>query len=742
MIRCTKTLQLRTEIGIEAEPNTRLKEALKSFSRFDGKLVGLAGGAVLLGWMLGNEVLMRVVPGFVAMNPLTAICFVVAGVSLACFWSSERSPSRLKLGVGQALSGVLVIVGVLKLLDYLFGWNFRVDEVLFRERLEINHEGLPNRMAPNTAFNFMLSGIALFLLNCPGRLRRISQNLSLVVAFLSLLALLGYAYSANYLYSVPSFLPMALHTAALFLLLSLGMLFAQTDYDAVALFVSNTPGGIIARRLLPFALAVPAILGALRLWAEKQGMYKGEFGVTIMVVVSIAVFTTLIWWNAVLLNKADFQRRQAEADLQKAHDELEIRVQERTAALRAQMAEREKLEQQFLRAQRMESVGALAGGIAHDLNNALVPILIGSQLLRMNSDSAAEREKLLELITASGHRCTQMVKQILTFAKGRGATSQLQLGLLIAEMEKIVKDTFPKSIVINSEVAKDLWKVEGDSTEMHQVLMNLCVNARDAMPGGGQLTLSAANTEISAEAALPHPEAIPGRHLVLTVADTGSGIPPELCTRIFEPFFTTKSPDKGTGLGLSTVAQIVKRHKGFVQVQSDLGQGTQFKIFLPAAEFAEPAESPATEPILPTGQGELILVVDDEQVVLELAKTTLENYGYRVLTVPNGLEAITCFEAHKKDIELVITDTDMPFLNGRNAIKAIQKINPNVPIIMASGTKNDTEVFNRMDSTQIMALPKPYGVDQLIKCVAKALKHSINDKEQVSTKRLVEELKT
>src|SRR5712671_2231629 len=174
---------------MNAEPNVRLAAALKAFSRFDGKLVALAGAAVLLGWILGNEVLMRVVPGFVAMNPLTAVCFIAAGVSLACFWSSDRRPSPLKLRIGQALAALLATVGVLKLLDYLFGWNFRVDELLFREGLEMNHGGIPNRMAPNTAFNFMLSGFALFLLNSPGCLRRVAQNLSLVVAFHSLLAL-------------------------------------------------------------------------------------------------------------------------------------------------------------------------------------------------------------------------------------------------------------------------------------------------------------------------------------------------------------------------------------------------------------------------------------------------------------------------------------------------------------------------------------------------------------------------
>jgi CheY-like chemotaxis protein len=252
------------------------------------------------------------------------------------------------------------------------------------------------------------------------------------------------------------------------------------------------------------------------------------------------------------------------------------------------------------------------------------------------------------------------------------------------------------------------------------------------MPEGGKLTLSAANIVISAET-LSQPDDIPGRYILLSVTDTGTGIPRHLFSRIFEPFFTTKSPDKGTGLGLSTVASIVKRHKGFVRVQSGLGKGTRFNIYLPAAESEQPTESKPRVSTLPTGHGELILVVDDEQLVLELAKSTLENYGYHVVTAPNGLEAIACFEAHKNEIRLVVTDTDMPFLDGKNAIKAIQKINPHVSIIVASGTNGETT--DPIDSTHIIALQKPYGVEQLLECVAKVLSGSTTERDSAKISR-------
>src|SRR5438105_8384908 len=237
------------------------------------------------------------------------------------------------------------------------------------------------------------------------------------------------------------------------------------------------------------------------------------------------------------------------------------------------------------------------------------------------------------------------------------------------------------------------------------------------MPAGGQLTLTAENVPLSAADLVAHSDAPPGPYVVLTVADTGTGISPELRTRIFEPFFTTKAPDKGTGLGLSTVANLVKRHNGFVELQTEVGKGTEFKIFLPAIPSTESSTPEPKEMPLPVGHGEIILLAEDEQVVLELAKTTLENYGYAVLIAANGLEAIARFEAHKNEISLLVIDCDMRFLDGRSAVRAIRKMAPNIPIIMASATKNDTEdreQISRADFAHITTLSKPYGIEQLL----------------------------
>ncbi|HVV74347.1 MAG TPA: ATP-binding protein, partial [Verrucomicrobiae bacterium] len=272
----------------------------------------------------------------------------------------------------------------------------------------------------------------------------------------------------------------------------------------------------------------------------------------------------------------------------------------------------------------------------------------------------------------------------------------------------------------------DLFPVWGDATELHQVLMNLCVNARDAMPKGGRLTLRAENLVTSRGDAPGEAPAqlAPGHYVVLAVTDTGSGIPDQVRARIFEPFFTTKSADKGTGLGLSTVANIVKKHHGLIQVESQAGQGTTFKIFLPAQHVQETEEVQPETPAPPPGHGELILVVDDEELVLELARTTLENFGYRVITARNGLEAIACFEPRKEEIKLVLTDNDMPVSDGQQAIQGIQRINSRVPIIVASGVQSDTQWFGRVNRDLMTVLGKPYGIDQLLLAVAALLEKS------------------
>jgi len=384
------------------------------------------------------------------------------------------------------------------------------------------------------------------------------------------------------------------------------------------------------------------------------------------------------------------------------------------------VTEKRKIEAQFLRAQRMESIGTLAGGIAHDFNNLLAPITMSIQLLRTKMTDE-DGQRMLEMLEASAERGAGLVKQVLSFARGvEGQRMTLQPRHLIKEIVKILKDTLPKTIEIEFEASKDLSVVAGDATQLHQVLMNFCVNARDAMPSGGKLTIKADNVEIDDNYARMNLEAKAGRFVQITIADSGSGIPPNIINRIFEPFFTTKEYGKGTGLGLSTALGIVKSHGGFINVYSEPGLGTEFKIHLPAVEtgFAGVADL-AAAPL--AGRGELILVVDDEIAIREIAKGTLEAYGYRALTAADGTEAIALYAQHKGEIEVVLTDMMMPYMDGLATIRALQKLNPRVKIIASSGLAENAKAIEAGNAGVKTFLTKPYTAGKLMEALAEVL---------------------
>src|ERR1700752_315888 len=323
------------------------------------------------------------------------------------------------------------------------------------------------------------------------------------------------------------------------------------------------------------------------------------------------------------------------------------------------VTEKKRMESQFLRAQRMESIGTLAGGIAHDLNNVLSPILMAIDMLQLKATDESSK-KWLDVLRVNADRGGNMVRQVLSFARGvEGERVALQPKHLIKEIVKILRETLPKAIEINFHVPNDLWMISADATQVHQVLMNLCVNARDAMPEGGSISIRAENVSVDENYARMHIEAKAGRFVVISVADTGPGMTTDVQSRIFEPFFTTKEMTKGTGLGLSTALTIVKSHGGFINVYSELHKGSQFVVYLPALATPETVDSAAARTDLPLGHGELILVVDDEESIREITRGTLETFGYRVLTASDGTEALALYADKKNEIAAVLTDMVM-----------------------------------------------------------------------------------
>uniref|UniRef100_B8HRN3 histidine kinase n=1 Tax=Cyanothece sp. (strain PCC 7425 / ATCC 29141) TaxID=395961 RepID=B8HRN3_CYAP4 len=382
------------------------------------------------------------------------------------------------------------------------------------------------------------------------------------------------------------------------------------------------------------------------------------------------------------------------------------------------ITEKKQLESQFLRAQRLESIGTLASGMAHDLNNMLTPILASSQLLQKQFPEGRSQE-ILKIIEANARRGADLIRQVLTFARGtEGKRIPLQVKHLLTEIQQICERTFPKSITIVLDVVSTLSTILADPTQLHQVLMNLCVNARDAMSVGGQLQLRLEDFFIDENyARLLALQS--GAYIVITVADTGTGIAPEVLERIFDPFFTTKAVGQGTGLGLSVAEGIIRSHGGIITVESEVGHGSQFKLYLPAATTSPAQTLPEQNNSL--GQGELILVVDDEANLLTITQTILEDHNYRVITASNGIAAISTYVQHQHEIRVVLMDMIMPEMDGATTIAVLKKINPQNKIIACSGLSS----LLLQDDLSVginASLAKPYTADELLTIVAQVLR--------------------
>ena len=375
------------------------------------------------------------------------------------------------------------------------------------------------------------------------------------------------------------------------------------------------------------------------------------------------------------------------------------------------ITERREAERRSLRAQRLESIGTLASGVAHDVNNALAPILLATGLFRKQHPESGH---LIDVMESSARRGASMVKQLLTFAKGvDGQRASVQSCALIKELEQIITSTFPKNITLQVRCLPELPPVLGDATQLHQVLLNLCVNARDAMPEGGTLVLDANRAVVSAADARAHGDCAAGEYVVWRVSDSGSGIAQDLVERIFEPFFSTKSPERGTGLGLSTAVGIVRSHGGFMRVRSRPGAGSTFYVYLPAGtDGIESIQATAPRESF-RGRGERILVVDDEPAVRDVLRQIIVSLGCSVRTAKDGMEALAVLAEPTSKIDGVITDLHMPRMDGIELTRAIRRTYDGLGVILASGRfeKNDQR---KLDSLGVVALlEKPFSFEIL-----------------------------
>jgi two-component system, cell cycle sensor histidine kinase and response regulator CckA len=391
------------------------------------------------------------------------------------------------------------------------------------------------------------------------------------------------------------------------------------------------------------------------------------------------------------------------------------------------VTDKKRIGEQFMRTQRLESIGALASGIAHDLNNVFAPILMATEL--MEGSCSAENERILGMVKTTTQRGAEMVKQVLMFV--RGGSNDMEpvfLGNLAYEVRRLMAETLPCAIEVSAKVAKDVHTILGETTQLHQLLMNLCVNARDAMPHGGELKIEVDEVVVGAAQARNNPDAEPGAYVRLVVSDSGTGIPPEVRAKIFDPFFTTKEIGKGTGLGLSTVVSIVRAHNGFLELESEVGRGTRFLVYFPASDAVQAeAESKAND--VPPGQGELIVVVDDEHSIREITRLTLEVHNYRVLLASDGAEALSVYLQHREEVALVVTDVMMPVMNGRALAHALRKFDAKLPILAFSAADRSDPLIGNLSDEDIPVLKKPASQRQLLVAVADAISQMADDED-------------
>jgi len=422
------------------------------------------------------------------------------------------------------------------------------------------------------------------------------------------------------------------------------------------------------------------------------------------------------------------QIQQRDASLEKAHLELEHRMQDRTSKLELEIAERTRLEQQLLQSQKMEALGQLAGGIAHDFNNLLTVIMGNLSLARIQSDQDAKTAALLQAAEQGAHRASDLTRQLL--AVGRRTFNMpkaFDLHEVVTEVVQILKRTIDPRIVIDTPSPQVVWLVHADSGQMFQALMNLCVNARDAMPDGGRLQIALENVTRKVHDN-PAVGASPGCFVRLSISDNGMGMEPDTCRRIFEPFFTTKEVGKGLGLGLAMVYGIVTQNKGTITVDSQLGQGSCFTIELPRhienkADAAVPAELVVEnyEPSSREGTGETVLVVEDEEQIRNLARRVLEQLGYVVLEAVDGVHGITVYQQEQQRIAAVILDLTMPKKSGLEVLATLRRLNPAVRVILSSGYSAAAQKLDLPRLGVMAFLQKPYVPNELARTLRNVL---------------------
>jgi signal transduction histidine kinase/CheY-like chemotaxis protein len=646
------------------------------------------GIAVLVGWALNIPPLKSVLPGLSSMKVNTALALAAGGASLGLGILGRR---RSGLGpVASALALLVGLIGLLTLLEYATGRDLHLDQLLIRDPGGSGGPsgGIPGRMGVNTALCYLLLSLGL-LGRRSRRWLRLSEFSTIATLAGAFTALVGYGYSLGSVPGFESYTQMALHTALGIAVLCVGILADSPDAWVTGTLRSRSAGGTLARWLLPVAIGVPVLLGWLRLESTREGLFHPEFAVAMLVVAIALVFGGSIVGIAVMLRRTE--------------------------------ARQHELELQLNRAQRMEAVGRLAGGIAHDFNNALTTIIGFCELLLPDLPAGHPSQQDVAEIRYAADHASGLTRQLLAFSRQQVLQPRVvDVNRVVTGVEGMLRPIIGEDIVLETALAPGLGRVRADPAQLEQVIANLVVNARDAMPHGGRLTLETHNASLDRAYTEAHFAAEPGDYVLLAVSDTGIGMDEETRSRIFEPFFTTKEPGKGTGLGLATVYGIVKQSGGYIWVYSEPGRGTTFKIYLPRVE--DPADEVAVARPAPAARGtETILLAEDSAGVRRLVRGVLERQGYRVLEAALPEAALSLAATSSTPVRLLLTDVVMAGMDGTQLFRQLRRTLPDLRVLFMSGYADDAVLRHGVLEAGAAFIEKPFTPQALVARVREVL---------------------